>query len=362
MVNVKLKELTKVFKKGKIEVYAANKITLEVKDGSAFGIVGPSGGGKTTLLRLIAGLEIPTDGYVYYNDQMVSAPNKIIVEPENRGISLVFQNWALYPNMTVYDNIAFPLKNIKIPKEEINKRVNEIADVLNIKSVLSHYPREISGGQMQRTAIARALVKNPRLLLLDEPFSNLDAQIRDSARALVRKIQRELKLTTIIVSHDPADIFSIAEEAGVIVNGRLAQKGYASDIYDNPISEIVSRLLGDINVVNAEIKDNRIILGNLSIPLNKKLDKDVIRIGIRPEDMKISESEVINDFVNIGKVRVKVSSYTAGVFRLVVSPINDESIEFSINTDRHIEAGKEMYMFVRPEKIKLFDTNGNIIQ
>ncbi|MGC8572752.1 MAG: glucose ABC transporter ATP-binding protein GlcV [Caldisphaera sp.] len=361
MAKVVLKELTKVFKKGKNLIYASNKINLEVNDGRSFGILGPSGGGKTTLLRLIAGLELPTDGYIYFDDKMVSAPNRIIVDPADRGIAMVFQNWALYPNMTIYDNIAFPLRNMKVPKSDIDKKVKEVAEILNIKHILDHYPREVSGGQMQRTALARALVKNPKILLLDEPFSNLDAQIRDSARALVRKIQRELKLTTIVVSHDPADIFAITEEAGVIVNGMLVQKGNASEIYDNPINETVSKLLGDINIVKAQIKDNYIKFGNILIPINRKLDKEEVNIGIRPEDIKISETNEISGFVNVGKVKIKVSSYVAGTFKVVVSPIDDESIELNVNTERHIEAGTDMNLFVKPDKIKIFDEKGNRI-
>ena len=361
MVKVKVKDLTKIFKKGKNVVVANDKISLEVDDGATFGILGESGGGKTTLLRQIAGLEVPTDGYIYFDEKIVSAPNKIIVEPENRNISLVFQNWALYPNMTIYDNIAFPLRNIKMPKSEIDKRVIEISETLNIKQVLKHYPREVSGGQMQRAALARALVKNPSLLLLDEPFSNLDAQIRDSARALVRKIQKELNLTTIIVSHDPADIFSIAEDAGVIVRGKFVQIGNVSELYNNPISETVSKLLGDINIVEGEVKEGAIIVGNLVVPLDKKIDLTEVKVGIRPEDMRISQEEAIKNYVNIGKVKVKVSSYSAGIFKLIVSPISDESIEFSVNSETHIRPGIEAFLFIRPERMKLFDSNGNRI-
>ncbi|MCE4624006.1 MAG: ABC transporter ATP-binding protein, partial [Caldisphaeraceae archaeon] len=361
MVKVKVKNLTKIFKKGKNIVVANDKISLEVDDGATFGILGESGGGKTTLLRQIAGLEVPTDGYIYFDEKVVSAPNKIIVEPENRNLSLVFQNWALYPNMTIYDNIAFPLRNIKMPKSEIDKRVIEISETLNIKQVLKHYPREVSGGQMQRAALARALVKNPSLLLLDEPFSNLDAQIRDSARALVRKIQKELNLTTIIVSHDPADIFSIAEDAGVIVRGKFVQIGNVSELYNNPISETVSKLLGDINIVEGEVKGKTIVIGNLAIPFDKKIDLTEVKVGVRPEDMRISQTETIKNYVNIGKVKVKVSSYSAGIFKLIVSPISNESIEFSVNSETHIRPGIEAFLFIRPEKMKLFDSNGNRI-
>ncbi|MFP3306988.1 MAG: ABC transporter ATP-binding protein, partial [Thermocladium sp.] len=157
--------------------------------GESFGILGPSGAGKTTLMRIIAGLDVPTAGELYFNDELVAASNRLIVPPEDRNIGMVFQTWALYPNMTAYDNIAFPLKSLKISKAEEQKKINDIAEILGISHVLNHYPRELSGGQQQRVALARALVKNPSILLLDEPFSNLDARIRDSARALVRRIQ-----------------------------------------------------------------------------------------------------------------------------------------------------------------------------
>lgn len=300
---------------------------------------------------------------MYFDDEITSAPGRIVIEPERRNVAMVFQNWALYPNMTVYDNIAFPLKMAKVSKHEIDKRVREIAEELELTRVLNHYPKELSGGQMQRTALARALVKNPRILLLDEPFSNLDAALRDSARALVRRIQRERKLTTIIVSHDPADIFSIADVAGVIINGKFAQIGSPADIYNTPVTTLIAALSGDINLLSAKVVEDTALIANLRIPLSKGLIKDnEVIIGLRPDEMKlVTEPQDIRGFINIGKVRVKVSSYTLGVFRIVVSPVSDESVDIIVVSDEPIEPGRETYLLIRPDKIKIFNKEEKLI-
>ena len=361
MASVRTENLKKYFRKGKEVVKAVDGISITIPDGMAFGILGPSGHGKTTFMRLIAGLEVPTDGEIYFDDKLVSAPGRVIVEPERRGISMVFQTWALYPNMTVYDNIAFPLRNAGLPKSEIDKRVRQIAEELGLTRVLNHYPRELSGGQMQRTAIARALVKNPKVLLMDEPFSNLDAAIRDSARALVRRIQRERRLTTIIVSHDPADIFSVTERAGVIFNGKFVQVGSPSEIYDNPVSEAVAKLGGDLNVIEVRVDDGVASIAGLKFKTPYKGVSGYLRLGVRPEDLALAASAEAADAALAGKVRVKVSSYVAGVFRTVVSPVDDESVELLVNASTFIEPGTELYLLYRPNKVKFFDNAGRTL-
>lgn len=214
---------------------------------------------------------------------------------------------------------------------------------------------------MQRTAIARALVKDPKVLLLDEPFSNLDAQIRESARALVRKIQRERKLTTIIVSHDPADIFAIANKAGVIVNGKFAQIGAPIEIYDMPATDLIAKLTGEINLIHAKVIENNAIIGNLKIPLNFKLDNlQEIIIGLRPDDIMLSE-QPLDRYVDVGIVKVKLVSYGAGIFKIVVSPISNEEIDIIIDSEEPLEIGTETHLLVKMGKIKVFDVNGNNI-
>jgi glucose/arabinose transport system ATP-binding protein len=184
LTRIATRNLAKVFRKSRKEVEALRGVEVHIEDGQSFGILGPSGSGKTTFLRILAGFEVPSGGEVYFNDVLVASKDRIFVPAEDRNVGMVFQTWALYPNMTVYDNIAFPLRNIGLSGQKVESKVKEIAQILEISHVLNHRPGEISGGQQQRTAIARALVKNPSILLLDEPFSNLDARIRDSARAL----------------------------------------------------------------------------------------------------------------------------------------------------------------------------------
>lgn len=194
--------------------------------------------------------------------------------------------------MTAFDNIAFPLTNMKVSKSEMRQKVEEVAKVLEISSVLEHYPRELSGGQQQRVALARAIVKSPSVLLLDEPFSNLDARIRDSARALVRDIAEKLRLTVIMVSHDPADIFSISNRVGVIFQGELVQVGKPEEIYNTPKSFHVVRLIGEINELKGKVIEedgkNILTIGNLAIPISGEY-KGEVKVGIRPENLRLQE-------------------------------------------------------------------------
>jgi glucose/arabinose transport system ATP-binding protein len=358
MVKVIIKNVTKIFKSKKKEVVALDKINLEINSGESFGILGPSGAGKTTLLRIIAGLDVPTAGELYFNDKLVAASNRLIVPPEDRNIGMVFQTWALYPNMTAYDNIAFPLKSLKISKAEERRRVYEIAEILGISHVLNHYPRELSGGQQQRVALARALVKNPSILLLDEPFSNLDARIRDSARALVKKVQSEFKITTITVSHDPADIFSVTERAGVIIHGKLVQVDKPSIIYSKPASLEVAKLIGDLVELNGRVEDRNgatyAVVDDFSFPINK-INASNVRLGIRLEDLKISkESSLSSDWFLVGRARVKVSSYSGGLFRVTVVPPSNDNTEVVVVTDKPFDVGEEVNLFVRLGKVLVF--------
>ncbi|WP_432517850.1 glucose ABC transporter ATP-binding protein GlcV [Saccharolobus islandicus] len=360
MTTIRVENLSKIFKKGKTEVKAVDNVSITIDSGMAFGVLGPSGHGKTTFLRLIAGLEEPSSGYIYFDNEAVSSPRRVMMSPEKRGIAMVFQNWALYPNMTVFDNIAFPLKLAKVPKDKIENKVKEVSEELGLSGVLNRYPKELSGGQMQRTAIARALVKDPKVLLLDEPFSNLDAQIRESARALVRKIQRERKLTTLIVSHDPADIFAIANKAGVIVNGKFAQIGTPTEIYEYPATDLIARLTGEINLIQAKIIENNAIIANLKVPLNNmelKGQSNIV-IGLRPDDLTLSDT-LLDKYIDMGIVKVKLVSYGAGIFKIVVSPITDENIDIIVDAEEPLETGIETHLLAKPNKVKIFDLNGS---
>lgn len=363
MVKITVSNLAKEFKSGKKETEALRDINFEVESGESFGIVGPSGAGKTTLMRLIAGLDVPTSGKVMFDDNLMSQNGKLIIPPEKRHIGMVFQNWALYPNLTAFENIAFPLRSEHMQEDKIKEKVTEIGGTLGIEAVLSHFPRELSGGQQQRVSLARALVKSPTILILDEPFSNLDAAMRDSARSLVKALQKELKVTTLVVSHDPADIFTIADRAGVLVSGSFVQIDSPLEIYNKPSSLEVSKLVGDIVKLSGQLVQNNGVYevhsGNLIFQVGDPVDLgnssgEEYSFAFRPEDVSVSTGDKMTGFVNAGKVKVSVSSYSGGSFKIVVSPVNDKEIELYAHRERPFKQGDEVNFFYRAGSLKVF--------
>ena len=246
-MKVVLDKLTKRFpnrnKKIKTEVVAVDNFTFEIPDGTLVGLLGPSGCGKSTTLNLISGLEKPTEGKVFFGDTDVTD-----MAPEDRGVGLVFQNYALYPHLTVKQNIMFPLQNFKgdkkLTKEVMYEKVLEAAKLVQIDMLLERKPNELSGGQQQRVAIARALVKQPKVLLLDEPLSNLDARLRLQTREEIRRIQRETKVTTIFVTHDQEEAMSISDIIVVMKDGVVNQIGKPQNVYDDPTNLFVAKFLG----------------------------------------------------------------------------------------------------------------------
>ncbi|WP_029323490.1 ABC transporter ATP-binding protein [Butyrivibrio sp. AE3004] len=289
-MKIVLEGLTKRFpnlnKKIKEEVTAVKDFTHEIPDGKLIGLLGPSGCGKSTVLNLISGLEKPTSGKIYFGDDDVTN-----LPPENRGVGLVFQNYALYPHLNVRENIRFPLENLrgrnKLSKDEMNRKVLEVAKLVQIEELLDRKPSEMSGGQQQRVAIARALVKKPRVLLLDEPLSNLDARLRLQTREELKRIQLETGITTIFVTHDQEEAMSICDKIVVMKEGEIMQHGAPQDVYDNPVNLFVAKFLGtpQINVFKGEVKDNGIYIGKdrvIETEHAKKMSGKVY-VAIRPE-------------------------------------------------------------------------------
>jgi len=365
MVKIEVKDVSKIFETKKKKVVALESANLEVKSGESFGIVGPSGAGKTTLMRIIAGLDVPSKGEIIFNDQVMSRDGKLIVPPEKRHIGMVFQNWALYPNLTAFENIAFPLRSENMKEELIKEKIAEIAKRLEINHVISHFPRELSGGQQQRVSLARALVKSPSILILDEPFSNLDSAMRDSARAMVKNLQQTLGVTTLVVSHDPADIFSIATKTGVLLNGELAQINSPLEIYNNPVSLSVAKLVGEIitapGTIDTSETSQTIKCANLVFaPMTGLNDlknngaTETIEFGLRPEDVKLSTNDELDGFNNAGHVKVKISSYSGGTFKIVVSPIEDQSIDLYAFNEVPLKEGQLINFHYRGDRLKLF--------
>ena len=269
-MEVKLQNLTKVFvgKKGD-ETRAVDNMTITIPDGKLVGLLGPSGCGKSTTLYMIAGLHKPTDGQIFFGENEVTN-----VPPENRGIGLVFQNYALYPHFTVRGNILFPLQNVKdyqdpdtgkprrYTKAEMNAIAEEMADLVDIRRFLERKPKQLSGGQQQRVAIARALSKRPRVLLLDEPLSNLDARLRLQTREEIKRIQRETGITTIFVTHDQEEAMSISDFIVVMDHGLVQQIDEPQVVYNEPVNMFVAKFLGSpaINILEGEIKDGKLLV------------------------------------------------------------------------------------------------------
>ncbi len=286
-MKVVLQNLTKKFpargKKGD-DVIAVNDFSFEIPDGELIGLLGPSGCGKSTTLTLICGLQQPTSGKIFFGEDDVTD-----LPPEHRGVGLVFQNYALYPHLTVLQNIMFPLENLKgknkLSKEEMKKRAYQAASLVQIEGLMERRPAELSGGQQQRVAIARALVKMPRVLLLDEPLSNLDARLRLQTREEIRRIQKETGITTVFVTHDQEEAMSISDRIVVMKDGVVQQIGKPQDVYDEPINLFVAKFLGTppINVFAGEIKGNKLYIGEDAVLSLKHAPDKKVYVGIRPE-------------------------------------------------------------------------------
>ena len=298
-MEVTLKNLTKKFpsrdKKNRSDVIAVNHFDFEIPDGKLIGLLGPSGCGKSTVLNLISGLLKPTEGKIFFGEDDVTD-----LPPENRGIGLVFQNYALYPHLTVRQNILFPLQNLKgkdkLSKEEMLAKVYEAAKLVQIEGLMDRKPGEMSGGQQQRVAIARALVKMPKVLLLDEPLSNLDARLRIQTREEIRRIQRETKITTIFVTHDQEEAMSISDLIVVMKDGVVQQIGKPQDVYDSPANLFVAKFLGTppINVFDGKVKDNTLYIGGDAVLKTAGVPDREVYVGIRPEGFILNETGVFS--------------------------------------------------------------------
>ncbi|MBI4401948.1 MAG: ABC transporter ATP-binding protein [Nitrospirae bacterium] len=312
MAEVKLEGVGKQF--GSMDVLP--DLTLTVRDGELFTIVGPSGCGKSTLLHLIAGLEQPTAGRIVFDGQDVTG-----LAPRERDVALVFQNYALYPHMTVAENLAFPLRvarrKLGLTRVEIDQEVHRTANLLGIEALLERRPRELSGGQRQRVALGRALIRKPRVFLLDEPLSNLDAQLRAGMRAELRRLHDELGITMIYVTHDQTEAMTLADRLAVLDRGRLQQVGTPQELYEEPANLFVAVFIGypPMNVLDARIEQAQIKTGLIRLPLWPSLsdrgEGKPVKLGIRPEQIRLTDVAASMDHLR-GSAREMV-----GVVRLI---------------------------------------------
>ena len=355
-MKVVLQNLTKIFpsrdKKAGKEVVAVNDFNFEIPDGKLIGLLGPSGCGKSTTLYMISGLQKPTAGKIFFGEEDVTE-----LSTENRGIGLVFQNYALYPHMTVMQNILFPLQNLKgkdkMSKQDMIDRAYEAAKLVQIDELMERKPSELSGGQQQRVAIARALVKMPRVLLLDEPLSNLDARLRLQTREEIRRIQRETGITTVFVTHDQEEAMSISDMIVVMKLGVVQQIGKPQDVYDSPENLFVAKFLGTppINVFEGVVKNGKVCIGeNEVLSISGVEDQDVY-IGIRPEGFELVEEGALvcnlNNVEVMGRDVSVVSTHPASLNPVIRSIIDaDNKIDLS---------SKEVRYDIKPHKLFLFN-------
>ena len=351
-MKVVLDELTKIFpNKDKVEeVVAVNRFSFEIPDGKLIGLLGPSGCGKSTTLFMLSGLLKPSSGRIFFGDDDVTT-----LAPEKRGVGLVFQNYALYPHMTVKQNILFPLQNLHVEKKEALARAEAVARLVQIDELLERKPSELSGGQQQRVAIARALVKQPRVLLLDEPLSNLDARLRLQTREEIRRIQRETNVTTIFVTHDQEEAMSISDLIVVMKKGVVQQIGKPQDVYDNPENLFVSKFLGTppINVFKGRIVNNCVYIGEEKVA-DFVADDQEVTIGIRPEGFILNP----NGALGLNMISVEVMGRDSSVVAKHDAALS-ETIRCIVPDSRNITSDENglVHFDIKPNKIYLFDVN-----
>jgi len=291
MATVNIQNVTKAFGDNVV----LREFSATFRDGEFITLLGPSGCGKTTMLRIIAGFEKPTAGEVFIDGTLVSG-GKTFVPPEKRGIGMVFQSYAVWPHMNVFDNVAYPLTIRHVPKAEIRTSVERVLGIVHLSRYAGRFPSQLSGGQQQRVALARALVAEPKLLLLDEPLSNLDAKLRESMRFEIKEIQRKLGITVVYVTHDQTEAMTMSDRIFLINRGEIQQCGTPQEIYNSPVNQFVADFLGKVDFFKGEAKDGRIVfpaMGGQSIPYaGPRTGK--VDVAIRPENLFFAEDGVLH--------------------------------------------------------------------
>ena len=354
-MKVTLQNLTKKFpsrnKKQPADVIAVNDFTFEIPDGVLLGLLGPSGCGKSTTLNLLSGLQKPTSGRIFFGDDDVTD-----LPAENRGVGLVFQNYALYPHLTIRQNITFPLENRtgkdKLTHQQMADMALEAAKLVQIEELMDRKPKELSGGQQQRVAIARALVKMPKILLLDEPLSNLDARLRLQTREEIRRIQKATGITTVFVTHDQEEAMSISDLIVVMKDGVVQQIGKPQAVYDSPVNLFVAKFLGTppINVFDGEVKDGHLYIGEEAVLAVPGVANQSVTAAIRPEGFTLSETGALS--CDLSRVEVMgrdisvVSTHPKSQNVTIRSIISAEN---AVNT-----ASQKVRFDLKPNKVFLF--------
>ena len=340
LVSISLKNVTKTFN----SITACDNINLDIREGEFFTLLGPSGCGKTTLLRIIAGFYLPDKGSIFFGEMEVTN-----LRPNKRGTGMVFQNYALWPHMKVFDNVAYGLRVKKVPKEEVKKRVSEVLELVQLSEMEKRTPFQLSGGQQQRIALARALVIEPKVLLLDEPLSNLDAKLRLEMRREIIQIQKKLSITTVYVTHDQEEALSVSDRIAVQHQGSIQQVGSPKEIYDQPKNAFVADFIGQGNFFPGTVEDvNKYVTVSTDIKVKLRTSKyHDVKIGdrvicvVRPENFSLIKSDK-----EFNAIECEVTNVIfLGKSNRVYGKIDDMTIIAEITTDVYVNSGDHVILY-----------------
>ena len=343
-MKITIENLTKKFG----DFTAVNNFNATIESGELIALLGPSGCGKSTMLNMLSGILPVTEGRIYFDNDDVTD-----IGAEKRGVGLVFQNYALYPHMTVLENIAFPLEIKKVKKTEREAKAIEMAKLVHVDMLLNRKPKELSGGQQQRVAIARALIKNPRVLLLDEPLSNLDARLRIEMREEIRRIQQETKITTIFVTHDQEEAMSISDKIVLMKDGVLQQKDDPQNLYDEPANCFVADFLGNppINKTHGVVKDGKIVLDGdctVEIPgVEKIADGTKVTMSMRAESIVVDENGAIETTVD--------TKYVIGKEVLAYLDLGAHHVRAYVPAEKELQHGEKVKVSLKKTGVFVFD-------
>ena len=345
MSFLELKNITKIYPNG---TKAVDETSLNVEHGEFVVFVGPSGCGKSTLLRMIAGLEDITGGEISLDGKIINN-----IDPSERDVAMVFQNYALYPHMSVYNNMAYGLKNRGISKEDIATKVNDAAELLEIDQLLSRKPSMLSGGQRQRVAMGRAIVRNPKIFLFDEPLSNLDAKLRNQMRLEIKKLQRQMDVTSVFVTHDQTEAMTLGDRIVVINNGIVEQVGTPKDIYSKPNTKFVAEFIGSpqMNLFNCKIENGNVKIGDSHINLENSINIQDASIGVRPDDIQVNQN---------GKFETKANLVEyLGSDMIIYSSIGNRDFSCKLSSKIDVKAGDNFKFDILSSSVHIFDNTTN---
>ena len=353
MARVAIRELIKRYG----DVVAIDRLNLEVKDREFVVLLGPSGCGKTTTLRCVAGLEDVTEGEIYIGDRLVNR-----LDPKERNVAMVFQSYALYPHMTVFKNMAFPLENARLPRQEIAKRVVRTSKLLQIEPLMDRKPSQLSGGQRQRVALGRALVREPQVFLMDEPLSNLDAKLRVHMRAELKKLQKDIGVTTIYVTHDQVEAMTMADRIALMEGGVLQQHAPPMDVYEHPANRFVAGFVGSppINMFDCDVSEDGVLdAGEFRIAISKDLlaaaqsaSSKGVTVAIRPQDVPVSRDPPRE---NDGVGMEVYTTEPLGDVVILDLKAGDHLLKVVVGPDFQVGDASRLWVRFPPPKIHLFD-------